>query len=148
MERLKFYCKHEEVFFHLCVTWANGKMSDGELFSLHTWTESPIIRSWNHLSVVDQNLVDFHWQNSADTNAWWVLVKPVCFFVEFVIQGAEIMKVGFGKFSGEKSSLILMFKLRRLFDFDKIICQLEKKRQSLGLRTFHGKGKAEFSNWN
>lgn len=38
------------------------------------------------------------------------------------------MKVGFGKFSGEKSSLILMFKLRRLFDFDKIICQLEKKK--------------------
>lgn len=81
-------------------------MSDGEWFSIHTWTESPIIRSWIHLFVVDQNVVDFHWQNSADTNVWWVLFKPVCFCAEFVIQDAEIMKVGFGKFSGEKSSLI------------------------------------------
>lgn len=81
-------------------------MSDGELFSLHTWTESPITKSWIHLSVIDQNVVDFHWQNSADSNAWWVLVKPVCFCAEFVIQGAEIMKVGFEEFSEEKSSLI------------------------------------------
>lgn len=92
-----------DIFPFMC-DMSELQMSDGELFSLHIWTESPIIRSWNRLSVIDQNVVDFYWQNSTDSNTWWVLVKPVCFCAYFVIQGAEIMKVGFGKFPGEKSS--------------------------------------------